>query len=91
MEDVRGTCFFDLVRCINYLQQRQAYPPVYVLENTFTGNMTDSRIREAERQIQEFVGAPAVVDAVSTGSLAHRVRSVWTNMLPASFAEGCVS
>ena len=91
MEDVRGTCFFDLVRSLNYLQQRQAYPLVYVLENIFTRNMTDSRIREAERQIREFVGAPAVVDAVSTGSWAHRVRSLWINMLPASFLEGCAS
>ena len=85
MEDVRGTCFFDLVRCLNYLRERQAYPLVCVLENTFKGNMTDARIRQAERQIQKFVGAPAVVNAVSTSSWAHRVRSLWNNMLPQHF------
>ena len=89
IEDERGTCFFDLVRCLNYLQERHAYPPVYILGNTFTGNMSDAKIRHAERQIQEFVGAPSVVDAVNTGSWAHRVRSLWTNFLPAAFLEGC--
>ena len=31
-----------------------------------------------------------MVDAISTGSWAHRVRSLWTNFLPATFLEGCV-
>ena len=61
-----------------------------MLENIFTGNMTDARIRQVERQIQEFVGALAVVDVVNTGGSAHRVRSLWTNMLPSAFLEGCV-
>ena len=44
-----------------------------------------------ERQIQEFVGAPAVIDAVSVEGREHRLRSIWTNILPAAFFEGCVN
>ena len=49
MEDRRASYFFDLERCLKHLQERQAHPPVYILENTFAGNMSDARIRYAER------------------------------------------
>ena len=51
MEDRRASYFFDLVRCLNYVEERQAHPPVYILENTFSGNMLDAHIRHAKRQI----------------------------------------
>ena len=33
----------------------------------------------------------AVIDPPSVGSIAHRGRSIWSNILPAAFLEGCVS
>lgn len=36
LEDPGAPYFFDLVRYLNYLaQERQVYPRVYILENTF--------------------------------------------------------
>ena len=49
MEDRRASYFFDLVRCPNYLQERQAHPPVNIFDNNFSGNMSNAHIRHAER------------------------------------------
>ena len=77
LEEPRASHFFDLMRCLNYLQERQVYPPVSILKNTFAGSI-------AEPRVWEFVGAPAVVDAASVGFSAHRVRSIWSYILPAA-------
>ena len=33
LEDPRASYFFDLVCCLNCWQERQVYPPFYILEN----------------------------------------------------------
>ena len=79
--DPRFKYFYDLVRIINFFQQDQVTPLIYILENTYPGEEYTEAVKKAGDLVQAFVGAPVVVDVADLGAAAHRVRLFWTNML----------
>ena len=79
--DPRFQFFYDLVRIINFFQREQTSAMIYILENTYPGEMCTAAVRKAGELVQAFVGAPVLLDAAHMGAAAHRVRLFWTNML----------
>ena len=69
------------MRILNYFQQEQASPPIYLLENTYPGERLSKAVKVATDLVQSSIGAPVLVDAADMGSAAHRVRLFWSNML----------
>ena len=79
--DRRFPYFFDLIRAINHLIRVQKYPRVFILENTYPLGDLVNKIRDTTTFIKSFLGFLAVADACSFGSIAHRVRCIWTNSI----------
>ena len=88
--DPRFTYFYDLVRIINYFQQEQTSPMVYILENTYPGENCTLAVTKAGELVQAFLGAPVLIDDANLGAAAHRVRLFWTNMLPAAVLQAAL-
>ena len=88
--DPRFLFFYDMVRIINYLQHKQASPMVYILENTFPGELCTAEVNRAGKLVQSFIGAPLLIDAADLGAAAHRVRLFWTNMLPPAVLQAAL-
>ena len=86
-KDEQFPYFFDLIRCINHLIKVQPYPPIFVLENTYPFDEFPKEIQDTTVLVKSFLGYPAVVDACSIGSNAHRVRCLWTNFIPPHILE----
>ena len=81
-KDRRLKSFFDLVRVINWCQNKQQGHQVwYFCENTWPGTNVKEGVREAFEMIEMFLGRGALVDAADLGSAAHRVRFYWTNIV----------
>ena len=72
--DPRFKYFYDLVRIINFFQQDQATPLIYILNNTHPGERYTNAVKKAGDLVQAFIGAPVMVDAADLGAAAHRVR-----------------
>ena len=85
--DRRFPYFFDLIGAINHLIRVQKYPPVFSLENTYPFGDLVKEIRDTTTLIKSFLGFPAVADACSFGSTAHRVRCLWTNWISPDVSE----
>ena len=84
VEDPRFRFFFDLVRIINFFQQHQQRPMVYLLENTYREEdiNLNPHVKKAQHLVEAFLGPSVRLDSADMGSAAHRVRLYWTNMLP---------
>ena len=62
MEDLRFIFFFDLVRIINFFQQHQQSPMVYLLEKTYPGEdiNLNPHVKKAQDLVEVFLG-PSVL------------------------------
>ena len=49
-----------------------------------------SVVREAWVEVTSTLGLPVILDAAQVGSLAHRVRAYWTNMIPRKWLESVI-
>ena len=84
MEDPRFRFFFDLTRIINFFQQHQQSPMVYLLENTYPGEdiNLNPHVKKAQDLVEAFLGPSVRLDSADMGAAPHGVRLYWTNMLP---------
>ena len=88
--DPRLTYFYDLVRIINFFQQEQTSPMIYILENTYPGEHCPPAVGKARELVQAFLGAPILIDGADLGAPAHSVRLFWTNMMPAAVLQAAL-
>ena len=79
--DPRSRLFVELVRVMEILQQNQARPMGYVVENVFSGYDQRSKVILAWKLINQTLGDCVVLDAAQFGSYAHRSRAYWTNLI----------
>jgi hypothetical protein len=85
LHDARSMLFWAVVFLLNWWQANQAEPVAYLLENVHPlSNPTGQRDLQVIRQ---YVGQEAVVDAAAAGSYAHRLRLIWTNLMPANLLQ----
>jgi hypothetical protein len=62
---------------------QQSQPQVgYVIENVPSAQDSRPLVRLGLRSIIQWFGKPFVMDAAQVGARAHRLRYVWTNMIP---------
>jgi hypothetical protein len=79
----RAQLIYELVRIVGTLQQLQPHlPPAYLLENVAFQLHGTQRISHGDfQQVCSVIGHPVLLDAAQFGSLAHRLRNWWTNMV----------
>ena len=90
LADPRSGLFYELVRVLNQLQALNPRPFGYLLENVQSGDHPSEVVRTDFAVVQSYIGCAINVDAVAVGSYAHRLRSFWTNLLPASLFAAAV-
>ena len=86
-KDERFPYFFDLIRAVNHLREIQTYPRVSVFENIYPLGELNQEVVDTTTIIKSFLGTPAVVDTVSCGSTAHRLRCICTNFITPQMLE----
>jgi hypothetical protein len=74
--------FWEMLRVLRYLQENQKTSPTYILENVRLLGNSRSRVVTSMHQVKAWLGPTVLLDAASVGSLAHRPRLWWTNLLP---------
>ena len=62
----------------------------FLLENVFSEGDTRPLVREAWTEVTNLFGPPVILDAAQVGSLAHRVRAYWTNLIPRKWLEAAI-
>ena len=89
--DPRSRLYVEIVRIIEILQQTQARPLGYLLENVFSGFDHRAKVIAAWKLIHQTFGECVMLDAAQFGSYAHRLRAYWTNLMPVALIRGAVS
>ncbi|CAM6115131.1 unnamed protein product [Calypogeia fissa] len=82
LQDPRSGMFYEMLRVLWYLQEFQARPPTYILENVPVLGDTRAQVLASVHQVRFWLGPAVLLDAASVGSRAHRPRLWWTNLLP---------
>ncbi|CAM6104818.1 unnamed protein product [Calypogeia fissa] len=82
LQDPKSGMFYEMLRVLRYLQEFQARPPAYILENVPVLGDTRAQVLASVRQVRVWLGPALLLDAASVGSRAHRPRLWWTNLLP---------
>ena len=78
LQDPRSGLFWELMRCLDTLHRTT--PEVAVVIENVTGDEGETERQKGDwRAIVQQLGRPTVLDAVSFGSYAHRVRAYWGN------------
>lgn len=72
----------DLVRIIRYYQQGASSPPAYIIENVPTHDDPRPSIQSAHFFLRSLLGIPLLIDAAHVGARAHRLRYLWSNLIP---------
>jgi hypothetical protein len=83
MRGERAQLLSDLMRILGALQQLLPHqPPAYLLENVPMQQHRLSSISQHDFEtIKACLGQPVVLDAAQAGSLAHRARNFWCNLV----------
>ena len=88
--DPRFAYFYDMIRIMNFFQREQTTPFIYILENTYPEENCTPAVAKAGDLVEAFLGAPVLVDGANLGAAAHRVRLLWTNVLPAATLQAAL-
>ena len=86
LKDPRSGLFWELVRVLDEVAKTSPGACV-VVENVAGEEEGNERQREDWQVILQYLGQPAVLDAVSFGSYAHRVRAYWCNRVSATVLQ----
>ena len=84
---------YHCVQIIGALQQLQAMPPLFIVENAaMQYNWQSEHIREHDfPEICNTLGTPVTFDAAQLGAYAHRLRNYWQNMAPPSWVANAIA
>jgi hypothetical protein len=88
--DARSHVFFDVVRIVQVLGQRQKTGVGYMLEHVATGGDDRPAVRQAEEYFRHVLGDAFQLDAARVGAHAFRVRRYWTNLALNRHFEGAL-
>ena len=79
----RSGTFYPLLQLLGSMQVLQDFrSPAFLVENTYFQGMArhNQELSNDYERVNEALGRPVCIDAAVTGSGAHRLRNIWTNL-----------
>jgi hypothetical protein len=89
LQGPRSRTFYPLVQVMQWAQQLCAVRPAHFIENAALEHnfQNPEMAMGALKEVEGVLGKPVILDAVRVGSYAHRLRSYWTNLVPAAWLQ----